>query len=299
MNVKTNHHDLHTHIPVNKQGIPVNQLGKDFDLGISIGRITPENLEAFGESEDSHRHDYHIFLLLQSGSAWIELDFEKHHILAPAVMHIHPNQVHRILEVEKSDLFLMGITDENINVSYLEPLEQSLLLVEPLTIDIETLALLNNTASLCEQAFKRKGDKLYASFLSDLCNAHLGLTISRYLEQTSLVPNLSRAKILTGDFKILLEKSFLKLKKPTEYATRLNVSAAYLNECVKQVTGFPVSHHIQQRVILETKRLLFHTNKSVKEIAADLGYDDPAYFSRLFKKITGASALSFKNKILE
>lgn len=58
---------------------------------------------------------------------------------------------------------------------------------------------------------------------------------------------------------------------------------SYLNECVKNITGFSVSYHIQQRIILEAKRMLFYTNKSIKEIAIELGYDDYPYFS---KKLT-------------
>jgi len=69
-----------------------------------------------------------------------------------------------------------------------------------------------------------------------------------------------------------------------------------LNECVKNATGHPVSYHIQQRIILEAKRLLYHSGKSVKEIATQLGYDDYPYFSRLFTKITGMSALAFRNR---
>jgi AraC family transcriptional activator of pobA len=81
------------------------------------------------------------------------------------------------------------------------------------------------------------------------------------------------------------------------YAQSLNISTPYLNECVKNTTGFSVSHHIQERIILEAKRLLYHSNKSVKEIATELGYDDYPYFSRLFSQSYGNdSALAFRNK---
>jgi AraC-like DNA-binding protein len=96
-----------------------------------------------------------------------------------------------------------------------------------------------------------------------------------------------------------LEQKFIETKSPSDYARALHISTPYLNECVRDVTGFPVSYHIQQRVILEAKRLLYHSNKTVKEIAAELGYDDHAYFSRVFTKITGMTALAFRNKNLD
>lgn len=85
-------------------------------------------------------------------------------------------------------------------------------------------------------------------------------------------------------------------KRPTENAEQLNISTSYLNECVKNTTGHSVSYHIQQRVILEAQRLLYYSDGSVKEIATELGYDDYPYFSRLFTKVAGMSALAFKNK---
>jgi len=73
------------------------------------------------------------------------------------------------------------------------------------------------------------------------------------------------------------------------------VSTSYLNECVKKTTGFSVSYHIQQRILLEAKRLLFHSEQAVKEVAVALGFEDIAYFSRFFKKHVGMSALAFRN----
>ncbi|MBB5636811.1 methylphosphotriester-DNA--protein-cysteine methyltransferase [Pedobacter cryoconitis] len=77
---------------------------------------------------------------------------------------------------------------------------------------------------------------------------------------------------------------------------KLNISTHYLNECVKNTTGQSISSHIQQRIILEAKRLLYHSDKSIKEIAAELGYDDYPYFSRLFTKVAGMSPKVFKKK---
>jgi AraC-like DNA-binding protein len=71
---------------------------------------------------------------------------------------------------------------------------------------------------------------------------------------------------------------------------------SYLNECVKAVTGKSVTSQIQQRVTMEAKRLLYHSNRSVKEIAGDLGFDDHSYFTRLFTKVVGMTPLAFRAK---
>jgi len=78
----------------------------------------------------------------------------------------------------------------------------------------------------------------------------------------------------------------------------LSLSAVYLNECVKNVTGLPVSYHIQHEIIKEAQRLLFYSGNSIKEIGFSLGYEDIQYFHRLFRKMTGFTPLQFRNQIL-
>src|SRR5690606_30817838 len=124
----------------------------------------------------------------------------------------------------------------------------------------------------------------------------VALFLSQYLKRATPPSKLSRFETVENAFTRLLETQFTKMKRPADYALQLHISVSYLNECVRNVTGFSVSYHIQQRIVLEAKRELYHSDKSVKEIAALLGYDDYAYFSRLFTKIAGMPALAFRNK---
>lgn len=101
---------------------------------------------------------------------------------------------------------------------------------------------------------------------------------------------------LVAAFFTLLRQSFHTWKHTSEYAAVLHVSPGHLNDVVKRNTGHPVSYHIQQAVVTEARRLLFHTGMSVKEISYKLGYEDDNYFSRLFKKIAGQSPLHFRRR---
>ena len=77
---------------------------------------------------------------------------------------------------------------------------------------------------------------------------------------------------------------------------RLNMTHNYLNENIKKYTGFPVSYWIKNEILLEAKRLLVYTTLSVKEIAHAIGYDDPAYLSKVFRIHEGISPKTFRNK---
>jgi AraC-like DNA-binding protein len=278
--------------------IPVKTLPKEFDKGIAVEKISAGNLHNSEEALHSHRHDFHFFILQVKGTSHFEIDFKKYRVKKPAVLYIHPNQVHRVLKVEQVDFYMLAISNDNLNAAYLKLLED-IMPASPLSITPRDFSLFVQSVSLCIDLFKRKDDKLYLSLLKDSCNTLVGLIVSHYVALSKSIERLSRAEVVTRAFKAALEQKYLITKSPSDYASVLHISSPYLNECVRSVTGFPVSYHIQQRVILEARRLLYHSHKSVKEIAAELGYDDHTYFSRVFTKLTGMSALTFRNKNLD
>lgn len=277
------------------KSIPVNTLAKEFDKGIAVGKYPISDLRLSKEAEYSHRHDYHFFILQEKGTSYFEIDFEKHQIKEPSVIYIAPNQVHRVLKAENIKFYLLAINNENLHSEYLKLL-QEISPTKPLPVSSKHLFLISQAFLLCIDLFEERESKLYLPSLKDSCNTLVSLFLSQYLEKSKQVDIISRFYFITKAFKLVLDKNFIQDKRPADYAQKLNISVPYLNECVKNTTGFHVTYHIQQRVILEAKRLLYHSDKSVKEIAAELGYEDYAYFSRLFIKSTGMTALTFRNK---
>lgn len=100
---------------------------------------------------------------------------------------------------------------------------------------------------------------------------------------------------LVRQFYVLVDKHFKEKKKVSDYA-------ALLNRSPKTITNLFASYDIptplqiiHDRIISEARRLLIYTDKSAKEIAALLGFDDQATFSRFFKKNTGKSITEFRS----
>ncbi|RFS16799.1 helix-turn-helix transcriptional regulator [Emticicia sp. C21] len=281
-----------------RQSIPVNTMNDDSGTGILIERISFKDLPNLEEWNHAERHDRHSFFLLESGTVFMEIDFQKYTITPSTLIYMHPNQVHRTIAFEDVTVSSWAISNENLNAEYLKLLED-ITPAKPLVLDKETGSILSEMINLSIRFSKRRNDRLYHSILKDSCNALVAIGISQYVEQAKSTDKLSRFEIVGKSFRELLERNYTQLKRPTDYAQLLNISTPYLNECIKETTGHPVSYHIQQRIILEAKRLLYHSDKSVKEIAIALGYDDYPYFSRLFTKVTGMSALTFRNKNLD
>jgi AraC family transcriptional activator of pobA len=85
-------------------------------------------------------------------------------------------------------------------------------------------------------------------------------------------------------------------KQVAWYTDQMNLSAYQLNEITKATIGKPSSEIINDHIILEAKRYLLATANQVKEIADQLGYEDISYFIRFFKKHTGYTPDTFRNK---
>ncbi|MBB6130618.1 helix-turn-helix domain-containing protein [Mucilaginibacter lappiensis] len=284
-------------MPKKRTSIPVNTMADSFGTDIAIGKASVGDIPAFGKAMQSHRDDYHIFFLQEKGTTTGEIDFQKFKIENSSVVYVHPNQVHRLIAFENVTLSFWAISNEDLNPEYLKLLEE-ITPAKPLSLEKETFSVISEAVSLCIKLSERNHEKLYHSLLKDSCNTLVALVASQYLAQAKSGETLSRFDVMTKAFKAILERNFVTAKKPAEYAQALHISSSYLNECVKNTTGYPVSHHIQQRIILEAKRLLFYSDKSVKEIASELGYDDYPYFSRLFTKVTAMTPLNFRNKNL-
>ena len=125
--------------------------------------------------------------------------------------------------------------------------------------------------------------KLFLIYCDSQCMLHPQASIST-----------SHQRQLITDFKELVTQHFQQWHKVTQYAEALAISSKYLNQLTKSLLGQTAKEVIQEKIILHAKRDLKYSDKSIKEIAYELGFDDPLYFSSFFKKCTGVSPSVFK-----
>lgn len=100
---------------------------------------------------------------------------------------------------------------------------------------------------------------------------------------------------LVGQFLELSYSSFLQLQTVQEYAVKLSVTPKHLTEAVKEQTGLTALETLHQLRVAYAKGLLQQTNLSVKQIAFELGFENPEYFNVFFKKLTGKTPNQFRH----
>ncbi|MDZ4845113.1 MAG: AraC family transcriptional regulator [Chitinophagales bacterium] len=97
--------------------------------------------------------------------------------------------------------------------------------------------------------------------------------------------------------KSLIEKNYMQVKSVQDYADMLNMSSRNLARIVSKYCKRTVTDLIHERVVIEAKRYLHYSNLPVKELAYKLGFDDPAHFSRYFKKYAEVSPDEYRKAI--
>jgi AraC-like DNA-binding protein len=95
----------------------------------------------------------------------------------------------------------------------------------------------------------------------------------------------------------LIETHFTTWHKPADYAAALHISVKALSRLTGKYLSKTPSALIAERIVQEAKRALHFSHLSVKEIAANTGFADPFYFSRLFKKYTGVAPTEFRDNV--
>jgi len=97
-----------------------------------------------------------------------------------------------------------------------------------------------------------------------------------------------------NQFKNKLEENFSCSRSVQYYAEQLNITSKKLNQITNDFWGRPTKQIIEERVLLETKRLLVHTDMTVKEIGTSLGFNDPTNFNKFFKRYIKSTPTEYR-----
>lgn len=108
------------------------------------------------------------------------------------------------------------------------------------------------------------------------------------------VDNNTRNERISNQFAGLLHQHYQQEKDLGFYAGKLNISAKHLSDVLKKQTGLTAKQSIEQFVMQEAKSLLKQTDLSIKEIVYLLGYEDPSYFTKLFRSKAGVTPQDYR-----
>lgn len=244
-----------------------------------------------------HRKDHHLFVFMRQGGTRQWIDMIPYELKDNTAYLLGPGQI--IVKEGTDKLWATGIAftreflsmQENASLSQLPIIQDSqhpheLILNEADVIFVEDILTKINAEYKVRTEWQQRMLTAYLTLLF----TYLSRIYLAQLKSTEATPD----KQLIKNFHSKINLHFSELHEVSDYASLLNISSGHLSEMVKTQSGKPAIKHIHERLTLEAKRLLFHTNNSLKEIAFGLGFSDPSYFNRFFKRETASTPSDYR-----
>ena len=255
-------------------------------------------LPAFRPRPEPHELEFYDILLVTSGHGWFDLDEERHRVAGGQLFLTRPGQVRR-WQASGLDGACIFFASEFIRDAFADArfLDQFACFDSSRRSGAITLSAAERTQFL--RRFRRMREELGSmrSDATDLLRAQLHellVLINRwYLARHPRVVDAARNGTIDR-FRSMVERDFRRLHRVGDYAARLDVSPGHLNVLCRAHLGRSASAEIHQRLLLEARRLLRYTDKPAFAIAQELGFADPAYFGRFFKREARVTPRGFR-----
>lgn len=250
-----------------------------------------------------HIHSFYQIVWFKNNVGKHSIDFESYDIKENRIFFIAKNQVHfyedrpdyQGYSVHFNESFILSNdTDINFFLTYhvFNTTEEPFFQI-PKGLENQIESYFHQMKEELSHSEEFGNERILSNILKSLL-----LVVEREKRKNSKSSNvISSQKSTYLSFRDLLENNFYKNWSVANYAEKLAISTKTLNTIIKKQNGKTVSQTIADRIILEAKRKLTHSNAYINDIAIDLGFQDPYYFIKYFKKHVKFSPSEFRKSI--
>lgn len=264
--------------------------------------------ELFGASAINdcmaHVHSFYEILWFQEGEGKHTVDFMEYDVKPGTIFFLSPGQIHHFdkeegykgVAIKMCTDLMKNSMDGGMGKLFMKYNAFHAYDTTPYyIIDDTTAQMLQPLVDEMEDEAQRGNEFGNIDILKSLLCIFLA-KIQRYGQHdaTERLDTMRPSHQLFVQFRRMVEQEHAHLHTVQEYADRLNVAIRTLHKSVNECSGKTPLVIINDRIMLEAKRMVRYTNMMIKEIASELGYDDPSYFVKLFKRNTGYLPSDFR-----
>ena len=276
-----------------KEGLP-----QEFEL-LDIGQLYKDHPDAL---TTPHRTGFYHILWFQKGNPTHLVDFDPVKTQPNTILFLNKDTVQQFDQKGGYDGKAILFTDHFFcrTDSDTQFLKSSVLFHDLFSVSqiqmSETASLFSDLIQLMETELEHEKDIAQSAILKNLLHNFLLLSERERRKQgfTEIKKGADLDYVL--HFKDLLENSYRQLKQVGNYAKKAGVTEKRLNQATSKILGKSPKQMIDERVMLEAKRLLAHTSGSVKEIGFDLGFEEPTNFIKFFRKHSNSTPVEFREQ---
>ncbi|SFW65070.1 AraC family transcriptional regulator [Chitinophaga sancti] len=249
-----------------------------------------------------HKHNFYEILWLTSGKSTNVIDYHQTIVQPYTLFFISPGQLHLMSRADKVKGYSITFTEEFLLLTANN--KERLLALSFLdnSYTAPYLKLNATTRGELEGVLQMLEAEVLLAEKSAVIIGHLLFTLLNKIQRiidgkktTTDHSNIIRFK----KFRHLIEENYKTEKTLAFYAGHLAFTPHRLNEICKEVSGNTAGEIIRERLLLEAKRLLIHSDLTVGEIANELGYEDISYFSRQFREKESVTPSQYRKSMYQ
>lgn len=251
-----------------------------------------------------HKHNFYLCVMFTKGSGIHEIDFNSYIINPGKVFFLRPGQTHFWRFDSDPEGFIFFHSQEFYELKFLKhklnsfPFYHSF--QNPPILDLAKEKTDEQACKFLEIYTENQQNHLFRELkiVSLINSVYIDFT-REYTATLQLQKTISSSYLkIFEQLETLIDKHFQSEKLPKFYANQLNITTKHLNRIVRKTVNKTTSDLISERIILEAKRLIVHTNDNLTTIANNLEFFDYSYFSRIFKSRTGINPMNFRKKYI-
>lgn len=264
------------------------------------------SFEGNGQFDFVNRLNYYSLIWIKKGSGVAKIDFTEYEFTKDTMFAITPYQPFMFVEKEKLEGLVLNfhpdfycIHKHNEQVACNGVLFNNIYNPPMLFIDDERQKEFEMLFTQMRAEVQKSDIAQYDLLVSYLKIFLINASRAKVDQQPEVLADVSDSKepFKLQKLKNLIEEHYKTKHSASDYAEMLNISPKALAKITKSHFNKTLTNLISERIIIEAKRELYLTSKSVKEIAFALGYDDEHYFSRFFKKKMDISPTLYRETV--
>jgi AraC family transcriptional activator of pobA len=248
-----------------------------------------------------HTHrDLHQLLVILGGGGSMQAENTAHAFAAPTLLLVPAGVVHAFVFEKDTRGYVVTVAESALaDLAAREPSFRALF-DGAMAVDLRESGLeaheLEEAVVRLQREFQWAAPAHAAATEARLVTLLVGAVRATHQLQGTLRGTRGPRVALVARFRQAVEANLRAGWELNRYAKSLGVTPARLRDACLEVTGRPPTHIVHERLILEAKRSLKYTNMTIAETAYDLGFSDPAYFSRFFSERVGVSPAEFRRR---
>lgn len=256
-------------------------------------------VQEFKGIDKPHSHTFYLVMWLAQGSGTHTIDFRTYSIAPHQLYFLTPGQVHSWELSTDSQGYNLFIDANFFRGRFGNRLQQYPFFHshqhQPLLAVTDQHSLFSDLFRYAYDEYEQRRPNRADVFLSFV---HILLETANRLYNQQWVGTDTHLYDRIRQYEELIENQFLTVREVSAYADQMSLSPNHLNHICKKVLEKTASQLLHERTVIEAQRLLTHTAQSVKEVGFQLGFEDPSYFVRFFKKHTGQTPVEFRQLLV-